>query len=342
MKIDKLQHQNSIWTWNSKNSQRVSLWIPYTQCITKVSKDTWHIDYNGGEIEFHIKEIDFILFYGDCGSLPVEFLDSLRKYKVCIIIHRRNIPEPIIFYAPIPNDDQDVLTQQIIFRQNQIKRTYIAKKIIYERLKQFELANVVIPQHVYRNLNQTKNIKQIRGIEAQETKKYWKQYYKDMGLTLSRREKHPINDALNAGSMFLMGIILRWVLFHKLSPSHGYMHEVTSYPALVYDLMEPYRYIIEKSVHKAYDRLSIEDKNTNKSITGATLSNLKNELETIIYCPATKQRVRTKNLLHGSVLALRAYLIGDMKKLVIPTAGPKKGGRPIKTTYKIPGQIWQK
>lgn len=342
MKIDILQHENSIWTWNSKNSTRVSLWIPYVQSIIKIKKDNWLITYNGGEVEFITREIDFILFYGDCGDLPIEFLDSLRRHKVCIIIHRRNISEPIVFYAPIPNDNHDVLTKQILFRENQIKRTYIAKKVIYERLKQFEKFGVSIPKSTYKKLNNTRNIKQIRAIESQETKKYWKKYYHSLGVEISRREKHIINDALNAGSMFIMGIILRWILFHKLSPSHGYMHEVTSYPALVYDLMEPYRHLIEKSVAKSYNSLTDDEISENKNITGKSLSGLKSELEKAIYCPATMQTVRAKNLLHGVVLALRAYLIGDMKNFVVPTANIKKGGRPIKTTYKMPGQIWQK
>lgn len=341
MKINKLQHQNSIWTWGSKNSQKVSLWIPYTNRIRKLTKDNWHIKYNGGEVEFHMKEVDFILLYGDCGEIPVEFLDSLRKYKVCMIIHRRNIPEPIIFYAPIPNDNNDILTKQILFRENQIKRTYIARTLIKERFKNFE-SYIPIAKYTYDKLSKAKNIKIIRSIEAQETKRYWEEYYKNLNLDISRREKHIVNDALNAGSMFLMGVILRWVLFHKLSPSHGFMHEVTSYPALVYDLMEPYRYLIEKSTTIAYKNLTEEDIIENKSITGDTLSILKKELEKITYCNETNQNLRTKNLLHGSVMALRSYLIGDMRNFVIPKAGKHKSGRPIKTTYKIPGNIWQK
>lgn len=337
MKISQLQHQDSIWTWGTKNAQRVSLWIPYVSKIEKVKKDAWHIRYSGGDIQFTVQQVDFILIYGDCGDLPIAFLDNLRQHKVPLIVHRRNIAEPVIFYAPIPNDDKDVLTQQILFRENQIKRCYIAKTLLHHRFKKFENIGLPIADCTYRKLNKSRNIKHIRNIEAIETKRYWGLYYHALGLSITRREKHPLNDALNAGSSFLMGIILRWILFHKMSPSHGFLHETTTYPSLVYDLMEPYRYIIETSAYTAY-----QNTDDVKKLTANTLSQIKKTLEMPIYCKQTQQKVRHKNLLHGSVLALRSYLIGDMKRLVLPTDTMITAGRPINVTYKIPGTIWEK
>ena len=73
--------------------------------------------------------------------------------------------------------------------------------------------------------------------------------------------------------------------------------------------------------------------------SAATLSALKSGLEKIVYVPATRQSVRRKNLLHGAGLALRAYLAGDMRRFVIPVAGERKGGRPPKVSYRLPGDI---
>ena len=74
-------------------------------------------------------------------------------------------------------------------------------------------------------------------------------------------------------------------------------------------------------------------------LTKNTLSQLKRSLEKVVYVPATRQFVRRKNLLHGSVLALRAYLAGDMRRFVVPAEGERKGGRPPKVSYRLPGNI---
>ena len=104
---------------------------------------------------------------------------------------------------------------------------------------------------------------------------------------------------------------------------------------LIYDLMEPSRHLIEQAVSKALERTA----SNSEELTKSTLSILKQSLDTIVYVPTTRQHVRQKNLLHGNVLALRAYLIGDMKRFVIPCAGQRKGGRPPKISYTMPGNI---
>ncbi len=134
--------------------------------------------------------------------------------------------------------------------------------------------------------------------------------------------------------MFLSGIMLRWLLLHRLSPSHGYLHQTTDYMALIYDLMEPNRYLIEGALAEA-----VKTEKNGETYTAATLGVLKKSLDQIVYVPTTRQRVRRKNLLHGTVLALRAYLIGDMKRLVIPAPGAKAGGRPPKVSYRLPGDV---
>ena len=120
-----------------------------------------------------------------------------------------------------------------------------------------------------------------------------------------------------------------------MSPCHGYLHQPTTYPALVYDLIEPYRYIIEESVKEAIKKYDFD---TKEKLVGASIEAIKRHLENRVYVPATHQSVAEKNLLHGVVMALRSYLIGETKRFVIPIAGVKKGGRPPKIGYKLPGE----
>ena len=152
---------------------------------------------------------------------------------------------------------------------------------------------------------------------------------------MHRRTDNPLSAALDAGSKFIYGILLRWILFHKLSPCHAYLHEPTDYPSLVYDLIEPYRYMIEDAVAISY----MSDKNIDeKKLVAKSLEELKRILNEVVYVPASRQMVRRKNLLHGIVLALRAYLLGETKRFVIPVEGKKKGGRPPKISYRLPGE----
>jgi len=128
----------------------------------------------------------------------------------------------------------------------------------------------------------------------------------------------------------MYGILLRWLLVHRMSPAHGFLHITSGYPSLAYDLMEPYRYILENAVAESY-RAKAED------LTAASLERIKESLETEVFVPSHRAKVRRKNLLHGSVLGLRAWLLGQATRLVLPCEGAKIGGRRPKVGFVLPG-----
>jgi CRISPR/Cas system-associated endonuclease Cas1 len=269
-----------------------------------------------------------ILFYGASGDLPLTFLDDLAARRIPALFHRRNLPDPYVFVPAARRDDSDILSAQVMVRQNGIKNCFIARTLVRERFKatKFPIAGVF-----FKNLAKLRDVKDIRLVEAHQSKTYWEKYFTDLGKAgISRRSANPVSAALDAGSFFLYGILLRWVLMHKLSPSHGFLHVTTGYPSLVYDLMEPYRYIIEDAVAKCV-RLESKD------LTEATLVEMKSSLDEVVFAPSHRTHVRRKNLLHGAVLSLRSYLLGETKRLVLPTEGEKMGGRPPKVSYKLPG-----
>ena len=329
------QHPDFIWTWKSSTrGSKVSIWIPYFAEVSKLPRSkNWCLSYNGGNLELDLKKVDFIMFYGASGSIPLAFMDDLSQHKIILMIHRRNQIHPFVFYPPNLGDDLDIVSKQILFRNNIQKKTYIARTLIRSRLEKMRDL-IPVPQGISIKLNRSKTVAEIRNIEAQTTARYWDNWFKKAGVESARRSGHPLSTALNAGSKFLFGVLLRWVLFHKLSPTHGYLHEPTSYPSLVYDLMEPYRYIFENATAKAWQSVGHDA----KSLVAATLAILKEDLDTVVYVPATRQSVRRKNLLHGAVLALRAYLLGEVPRLVLPLEGSRKGGRPPRTGYRLPGE----
>ncbi len=335
MEIDQFSHPDSIWTYKGAGrAQKVSVWLPYLHEIKKEKKPfTYLASYNGGGVTLDLKKVDCIMIYGNAGNLPVAFLDDLGSRRIPLLIHRRNLANPYCFIPARRNDEKDMLSQQILCRENQIKRVYIARTLIRERIKNF---SPLLPPQIYTlaKLQKMRTIEEVRAIEAQITKLYWKQFYLACGHPeVSRRDtSQPINQALNACSVFFAGVLLRWVLLHRLAPTHGFLHEPSGYPALVYDLMEPVRCWMEDAVYNATTQTDDPEK-----YTPYALKILKDRMEDTVYIPATHQRVRKKSVLHGLVLALRAYLAGDMRRLMLPTVGEKQAGRPPKVSYRLPG-----
>jgi CRISPR/Cas system-associated endonuclease Cas1 len=345
--MGEFQHPDGIWTWKTDaKSKSAMLWLPYLQEIKKgKGKGVWVLAYKGGEFQADLSHIDSLMLYGASGNLPLTFVDDLNTHKVPLVLHRRNMVAPCEFLPANTRDARDLLSFQIRARDNLIKRCHIARVLVRERLKS-SAPDMPVPDAHWQALNKCRSIKAVRAWEAEHVKRFWAGYFSDLGdPMLARREDGPIQAALDAGSFFLFGVLLRWVLLHRLSPCHGFLHEPTDYPSLVYDLMEPYRYLMEQSVAGALRKRlalapdsSISDPSFTKDLTEASLSNLKEMMEVTVHSQPTRQWVRRKNLMHGAVLALRAYLLGDMDRLVLPLEAPPKGGRPAKTTYKMPGQ----
>lgn len=328
--MDDFQHPDSVWTWStSVRRGRASLWIPYLQSIEKV-KAGWKITYNGGDFVADLAKVDSILLYGASGDLPVRFLDELASKRVPLLIHRRNLADPYVFIPGGRRDDADILTAQIKCRENQTKSAYVARTLVRER---FNCGLYPVTGGFIDRLNRMRSVELIRMEEAHQSRTYWQRFFTELGMPNdNRRSNNPVAAALDAGSFFLYGVMLRWVLMHKMSPAHGFLHITTGYPSLVYDLLEPYRYIIESEVAKAA-------KANAPDLTAACLNGIKASMDTSVFVPSHRAYVRRKNLLHGAVLALRSWLIGDVSRLVFPTEGNKVGGRPPAVGYKLPGII---
>lgn len=333
MEITQLSHADSIWTWKSNaRSRRASLWIPYFEGVEKIRGSKYEIRFNGGPLQVDLKEVDTLFLYGASGDLSLGFMDDLNQAGICLLIHRRNQGSPFVWHSANTVDQCDVLTAQILARSDQRRRAYVARTLVAARFASIAKA-VPIADIRYKKLREARTIDGIRLIEAEQTKAYWRVYYARLNLSeLARRDPHPVNAALDACSFFMFGVTLRWTLFHRLSPAHGFLHENSGYPGLAYDLMEPYRVIFEDVVSNEWQADQSE-----KTLTERSLSALKQALQGDILVTAACAVAKRKSLLHGTVLALRAYLLGEMGRFVIPVEGTKQGGRPPKLSYKVPG-----
>ncbi len=311
------------------------IWLPYTSSIeTKPSKVK--IIYKDGLIEEEWKNIHSIMFYGESVNFPQDFLEKCSFYKIPIIIHRRNMPRSIIIASSLPSDQNNIITKQITYRENQKKSTYIAKKLIQAKIKSCGWLLPVNRDLLYKVFS----IKDITKIESWHAKRYWEEYYQRLKIKSHRRnpDNQLVEKILNATSKFIAGILLRWILYHSLSPYHGFIHKPTDYPSLVYDLMEPYRGYFDKVIFDTIKEFENQDLEKNQSlILGKSINNLKRFLDEKVYTESTRQIVSFTELLHGVVLGLRSYLLGETKKFIVPLPGKPNGGRPVKVGFKLYG-----
>ncbi len=311
------------------------IWLPYASSI-EVKPSKVKIVYKDGQIEETWKDIHSIMFYGESVNFPQEFLEKCSFYKIPIIIHRRNLSRAVVIASSLPQDQENIVTKQILYRENEKKSTYIAKKLIQAK---FKSCSWLIPNN-YDLLYKIFDLKKILSKESWHARIYWKEFYLKLNYQSNRRnkDKKPVEKVLNAVSKFISGIILRWILYHQLSPYHGFLHKPTDYPSLVYDLMEPYRGYFDKVVFDTFKEFKIEEFEEKESlILAKAINNIKKFLDEKVYVEATRQVVTFHELFHGIVLSLRSYLLNETKKFIIPTPGKPNGGRPIKAGYKLYG-----
>jgi CRISPR-associated endonuclease Cas1 len=313
-----------------KNKRKLYLWLPYLEEI-KIKPKTAYFKYKGGKTNIQWMKIHSIMIYGSSPSLSQEFLEKCCFYKIPIVIHRRNLPKAVFITPTISQDKENILTKQIIYRENKKKKTYIAKKLLQAKFKSMSWLLPIKRDLLY----QQTILEKMTSIESWHAKIYWKKYFESLNLNGSRRkEENIVKKTLDAVSKFTAGIVLRWILYHGLSPYHGFLHKPTDYPALVYDLMEPYRGYLDKVVFNTIK----ENNNLEESkILPYSIENIKKFLDQKIYVEATRQIVTFQELFHGIVLALRSYLLEETNRFVPPFPSKPNGGRPIKAGYQLYG-----
>jgi len=315
-----------------KSKRKVYLWLPYLNKI-KILPKTVTFEYKGGEEEIQWTKIHSLMLYGESCNLPQEFFEKCAFYKIPVIIHRRHMPRAVIVCPTLPPDQENLLTKQILFRENEKKQAYIAKKLLQAKFKSSCWLLPIERDLLFRIVN----IEKMMCIESWHAKRYWNEYFSQLKISGSRRkDNNKVKKILDAVSKFVSGIILRWILYHNLSPYHGFLHKPTDYPALVYDLMEPYRGYFDKVVFDTLKEVG-KKKLDEEKVMGIAIENLKNLLDTKVYVEATRQVVTFQELLHGVVLALRAYLLGNTKRFIVPLPSKPNGGRPIKAGYQLYG-----
>lgn len=312
--------------------RKTSLWLPYLSSLV-VKGGRLVGTYKGGDFDERLEDIASLMIYGSTCALDQAVLEASAKYRIPICFHRRNMTTVVWIGGGTQGSRNDLLTHQILFREDSRKRAHIARKLLDAKFKSMLWLMPYPP-----DFRAARTISAMRSIEARHARAYWEKYYRALGITGNRRKREDaVRHVLDAVSRFTAGILLRWISYHRLSPQHAYLHEPTDYPSLVYDLMEPYRGYVEKIVYNAL-KAAIADGVDDKEWVAYAIAHVEDYLDEVVYVEATRQLVTFQELMHGSILALRAYFLGEASRYIVPVPGKPNGGRPRKVGYKLYGR----
>jgi CRISPR/Cas system-associated endonuclease Cas1 len=311
-------------------TKRAPLWLPYLQEIKEEKGGIFNFVFNGGEEKCTLDTIQSIMIYGDSDTtLDVATVDKICRAGIPIIIHRRNMSQPIYIFGGERPDPDDTISTQLKIRRQSRTCTLVARQILKAKMRSMSWLVDPLPLPPFASIDA------LRNIEAKHAKKYWRRFFEELGHPeWTRRGKNPVSIALDAHSKFVSGIVLRWCTYHHVSPYHGFLHTPTDYPTLVYDLMEPYRGLFEQKLLVEWKNGAVKPERYLTSAIAIT----KDLLDDKCYVPLTRQIVTHQELLHGIVLSLKYYCLGRQKKFLIPMPGKPNGGRPPKVDFLLYGR----
>jgi CRISPR-associated protein Cas1 len=120
-------------------------------------------------------------------------------------------------------------------------------------------------------LSRASSVADLRTVEGRVARRYWEAFGKVMPEHLDFRGRmtsshqnnasDPVNLALNYAYAVLEGECRRVINAVGLEPSVGFLHEFSDYQtkqSLVYDLQEPFRWLVDVSVLQAFESGALE------------------------------------------------------------------------------------
>lgn len=151
---------------------------------------------------------------------------------------------------------------KVQYLQNQLVRSKLTSHI--NLLKEFKLDKVKELEGYLWQVDGTKDKRELLTIESRAGNLYFRQYVKLFdkqynfesrrggGLVMSNRKAGDVvNALLNYGYAVLGGEIAKFIHGFGLDPYFGFYHKTdTSFQSLVYDMIEPFRWLVDYTVAK--------------------------------------------------------------------------------------------
>lgn len=289
-------------------------------------------------------DIDSIVIYGRKGNLTLDAIRWLIKHNVQISILNW---DGKLLTTILPSESTNVKTKFAQYHafEDQKKRVEIAKKFIEAKFNKsqavFDYLKLRYPEVNFdisdelKNLDGTKNIREIMGVEGGLAWKYWNEFSKvipEKYEFCSRIDQYRrpmgsgdmVNTMLNYGYSLLEAECLRVINTVGLDPHVGFLHEMNpSKNSLAYDLQEPFRFLVDLGVINLVENGTMDKKdfivteNYNLRLRGLGGKKVANEFSNMLNKPIS---YGDKQTTWGSILLLKARelaynLTGKSKEL---------------------------
>ncbi len=214
---------------------------------------------------------------GHSGYISLQALHWLSRNKIPIFV--MNFDGSVIssILPPMPIK-ADLRAAQLEASRNPETKFNIARALIDAKIsrsievlewlaERYDISNeVMLVKREAMNLARACTVRAIRSVEGRVALKYWQAYGKVLpesldfqGRMTSSHQNNatdPVNAALNYGYGFLEGECRRAINTVGLEPSVGFLHDFSDYQtkqSLVYDLEEPFRWLIDLTVMRAFE-----------------------------------------------------------------------------------------
>ncbi|KUI97421.1 hypothetical protein VRK_36100 [Vibrio sp. MEBiC08052] len=163
--------------------------------------------------------------------------------------------------ASLHAGNPELYLQQVVYFKNQTTQLRFVKSLVTAKLRSqkevlrrrdlsFDPIDKLLQQ-----LTHAKAIDECLGIEGYAAKQYWGQLKLNLGEEWhfthrqKRRAQDPVNSMLSYGYSLLYSHVDSLIRTVGLSPANGGYHQARgTHSALASDLMEPFRYIVDRSV----------------------------------------------------------------------------------------------
>jgi CRISP-associated protein Cas1 len=236
------------------------------------------------EYIFSPQRIDFdnIVIYGRSGDLTLEAIRWLMKHNVQITILNW---DGKLLTTILPPESVQVKTKFAQYRafDNPKKRLELAKKFVEAKLiktqevleylnQRYPDIDVELPVQVDQ-LDDSKNIREVMGIEGVVAAFYWREIQKiipdklEFSSRAVGRTNRPsgasdwVNCMLNYGYSLLEAECLRAINSAGLDAHIGFLHEANpGKNSLAYDMQEPFRFLIDLAIIELIENGTMEKK----------------------------------------------------------------------------------
>ena len=206
-----------------------------------------------------ISDIDTLIISNNRINITINLINELSSNGVCVIFcDNKYIPKSLLLGFNVKKQSYKVFQKQLdwtlVFKTKWWN--YISFKKISNQLDLMKMHNLSIndwnnfikPKTDYKNIN----------YESQVANLFFHSLY---GKDFNRDKQTEINYILNYGYIILTSMVSRSIvkkgLHHQISLHHG--SEYSQFP-LAYDLVEPFRIIVDNFVKELFDVKIIEDK----------------------------------------------------------------------------------